>query len=218
MSTIVNSEPFLAARRMLHGKEQQTNAERINRRIVICALSAGLMTSLFMNFYQLSLPKRVPYPIIVNELGEKVAEGFRFPQSPERAFNFFRSEIQTFISNFRTVTSDKLQQDVKVLRVYNMIESGSPADPFMHEFFEKTRSPYLYAAHTGTVSVQITSCLLAPSGKTWQIVWQETERDLQGQVTGTGIWRSDVVFKHGNSTLDNPSGMWITAISWAKDI
>lgn len=213
--TDIDRTPYLRATRELDGRQAQQN-RFINRlwisnfALVLCTASA-----IAWAYYQSTIPRNIPFPLLINDLGETVATGFR--RNANTNFDKVRQDrIQLFVEDFRSVTTDYDQQNQRIMRVWYLVQADSPAYKMMDHFFQEERNPLQHAQTAGPIRAQVSSVLLSPTGPTYTVEWTETQYDRKGLITGTDRWRGEFSFVEGPSTTNNPLGVYINAVSWTK--
>jgi type IV secretion system protein TrbF len=142
--------------------------------------------------------------------------------SPDVIARIQAYEIAKYIREARSVSSD-LTVDHQAAEDLYAHTRGSAAN-FLNDYFladDKAHDP-LQVAQKNTVSVQVES-ILPLSAKTWQVRWQETRYDLQGNVdAGPTYWTAQlqtelVTPKSADVIVVNPIGFMVTQISWAQE-
>jgi type IV secretory pathway TrbF-like protein len=97
------------------------------------------------------------------------------------------------------------------------------ADHFLEEYFHADNfghSPFKLAERQ-TVAVQIDSILQTSPGS-YQVRWTETQRDLNGVITGPSAhWevqlRTQIIPPSSTDKIvSNPLGLFVTDISWTE--
>lgn len=124
--------------------------------------------------------------------------------------------ITQFIRNARSVVSDVDAEKKMLSSMYAF--SADNTIPFLNEYFRKN-SPF-DRVQKSTTSVEIVN-KLPISPHTWQIVWDETERDIaNGHVLKKTHWLAQVTYHMGpvkpETINDNPFGLYITDLTWSQ--
>jgi len=127
------------------------------------------------------------------------------------------NEVRTFIEELRTVIADNHAQKKVMNHVYSRIAARSSASKYVSQFYTE-RPPFKYAEN-GTVSAEIYSALPL-SEKVWQVEWDETERNLVGEVLKKTRYKGIVTYE-----IDTPQsiqeankngiGLYVTNLSWS---
>lgn len=124
--------------------------------------------------------------------------------------------LTQFIHNARTVVSDNIAEKTLLSRVYAF--AADHTIPYLREYYNKN-SPFDRVEKT-TTSVDIVN-VLPMSEHTWQVVWDETERDIaNGHVLQKTRWLAQVTYHMGpvkpETINDNPFGLYITDLTWSQ--
>lgn len=128
-----------------------------------------------------------------------------------------QNEVRTFIEQLRTVIADNHAQKKVMNYVYSRMAARSSASKYVSQFYTE-RAPFKFAEN-GTVSAQIYSALPL-SEKVWQVEWDETERNLSGEVLKKTRYKGIVTYE-----IDTPQsieeankngiGFYVTNLSWS---
>lgn len=209
--------PYLAARREWDERygDLLTRARNWRTLAMMCALLALLATG---GMTWLSARSRiVPFVVLMDRLGRPIASGIA-DQTTVDDDRLRRVSIMSWVEDLRLVTTDGIAQRKAIDHVYAQIASGSEAQTFVSEFY-RSAQPFK-RAQTETVSVEVNS-VLPTSGRTFEIDWVETARDLYGAVKATDHWKGSFSVALNAPTDErlariNPLGIYITNVSWAK--
>jgi type IV secretion system protein VirB5 len=191
-------------------------AKYANRIAQLCAGVALLSTTgLVLTALR---PPRVSV-VAVNSSGQYLGSGST-GSSVVISEDMKRAALSDWVMNFRTVTSDSIAQRAAIEKVYSMISSGSSAQTLVSDFYRG--NPPQIRAQTQTVHIEVNS-VLATSGKTCEVEWRETTRDLQGNVVSEQRWKGVFTFVISASppnderlTRLNPLGLYVTQATWSK--
>ncbi len=210
--------PYMEARREWLERYGDYIAQAKNWRIaafgaILVALAAvvGLAVSA-------SQSKITPYVVEVDKIGNVAAVGPADKASTADQ-RVIKAYLSRFITDFRFVTSDLVQQKAALTRVYSMLPQGSAALTKVNESY-KAASPF-EAAASKTVQIEVTS-VLPISEKTWQVEWTETTRNLQGGILGTPTRYQASVQVAINPPSDlrqvliNPLGIFLPDLNWTQ--
>ena len=123
--------------------------------------------------------------------------------------------INQFIINARTVVADTQAQKAMLDKVYAYSAENTLA--FLHDYYQKNNPFELAAQHTSQVVIINTTQI---SAHTWQVTWDETQKNLNGDnAINITRWMANVTYRLGevNSTHlnENPFGIYITQVSWS---
>ena len=209
--------PYIAAKREWDERYGSlvTRAKNWRLMALLCATTIVLETG---GLIALSMRSRVvPYVVAIDKLGRQVAAG-PAEQSSIADDKLLRAAIFEWVGDLRLVTNDGIAQRKAVDRVYDHIANGSAAMGFISDFYRS--DPPQKRAETQTVNVDVQS-VLPTSGKTYEVEWIETKRDLQGQVTQQIRWKGAFTVVVNPPTDEqqmrvNPLGIYITNASWSK--
>lgn len=124
--------------------------------------------------------------------------------------------LDQFIMNARSVVSDTEAEKNLLNRAYAF--SADETLRYLRDYYDQN-NPFEKVAHT-TTSVSIVNTLPL-SNNTWQVTWDETERNLEtGHVSGTTRWVAQLTYTLGEVNPkfinENPFGLYITQLTWAK--
>ena len=123
--------------------------------------------------YVASSVKFIPYVVKVSDVGQPVAVG---PTTPAAPFDprVVESQVSSWITDARTVTTDFDLEKRGVYRVYSMLRQGDLAQKKMTDWFGATPDSSPFAkAQKESVNVQISS-VIPQSDRSWQVDWIET--------------------------------------------
>jgi type IV secretory pathway TrbF-like protein len=172
-----------------------------------------------------SQSKFIPYVVEVDKLGEAVAAGPLERASPVDS-RVVRVAVSDFITNARLVTPDIALQRNAILKVYSNLRQATPASNKMTAFLNgnPALNPFK-RAETVTVNADIVS-LIPLTEHTWQVDWNETERDRKsGAIIGKPYrMRALVTVTVSSTAVDaseeqmrmNPLGIYVSDYAWSK--
>lgn len=166
-------------------------------------------------------PKIRPYIVEVDKRGEVVGGGLVQQQAGAPDARVTKAMVAQFIQNARLVTPDVALQRKAVFDIYAMLLPADPATRRMTIWLNgtPTASPFV-RAKTLMVEVEIKT-VLQQSPETWQVDWNETTRDRNGEVLSREVWRGlvTVVAATGEATEQqlrtNPLQIFVRDYSWA---
>lgn len=163
--------------------------------------------------------KIVPYVVEVDKLGlvAAVAPAERVNTVDQRVI---RAYLARFITDWRTVSIDRIAQKGAVDRVYAMLPSGSVALRKLNEQF-RAHNPFV-VGRKQTVAVELTN-ILSISNQTWQVEWREVTRDLRGELIKSVRMKVSIIVGITSPTderliLINPLGVYITDLNWSQEL
>ena len=163
--------------------------------------------------------KIVPYVIQVDKFGAAVAVGPGDKGSVADA-KVVKSFLARFIVDWRSVTTDRVAQKEAVTRLYSMLPLGSASHKKMGDFFQES-NPFV-RLQTITSAIEVTS-ILPISEKTWQVEWNETNRNLKGEVQSKLRFKASLVTSQTPPTderqiIMNPLGIFVTDFNIAQQL
>lgn len=218
------ANPYLDARRHWNSQiDQAFSAVNVWKLMAALGLLIGFVSVIGI-MYIGSKSKYVPYIVEVDKLGETVAVGPAKLASSASAM-VIRSFLASFISSSRLVTPDTDVQRQAIFRVYGMLRQHDPATNRMNEYLsdEVETSPFKRAKSFMVSTDHFT--VLPISDTSWQVDWEETMRDRDGNLIGkpanmratlqvyldppsSGAQQSDV--------QKNPIGLWVKDFNWMQ--
>jgi type IV secretory pathway TrbF-like protein len=216
--------PYLDARRVWNSHVDKAFSSLHVWQLIAVACLLIALASVGGLIYIGSQAKFVPYVIEVDKLGEAVAVG-----PAKIAGNadprVVRASLASFISSARLVTPDQDLQRKAIFAVYGLLHTKDPATQKMNEYLNGTpdTSPFSRAARM-TVNTEI-STVLAITGSTWEVDWQETTRDRDGGLIGKPVSMRATLEIYiespgTNSTQAeiqrNPIGIFIRNFDWQQ--
>jgi Type IV secretory pathway, TrbF components len=167
-----------------------------------------------------SQSKYVPYIVEVDKLGETVTVG-RADKARPIDDRITKAMLASFVSNFRTVTTDVSLQRKNILDCYAMLSVNDPATQKANEWFGKPDASPFQRAETTIVNVEIKS-ILKQSDNTWQVDWVETTRTHDGKIAKDpenmrGLFTTYVIAPTDEKQVfNNPVGLYIKDFSWSQ--
>jgi type IV secretory pathway TrbF-like protein len=166
-----------------------------------------------------SKSKFIPYVVEVDKLGAIAAVG-PADRMQQPGDIILKSALRGLIEDIRLVSSDSGLQIKAIKRVYAKVPSGSPTKVFLDQYY-KDNDPFK-AAELKTIDVQVT-LVMPVSAKSWQVEWAETARDKNGNILGNTHWKSTLTIDFnppatGDELTINPLGIFVTSITWAKQL
>src|SRR5260370_12401523 len=159
----------------------------------------------------------VPYIIPIDSAG-RVINAAPADQASVADERMVHAAIFDWVQAARTVTSDQQAELRLIDKVYSMLGRGAAAQTYVTEYY-RANSPF-DRARTQTVTVDIHS-VVNSSDKTLDVEWQETTRDLDGQVKETETYRGSFTTtinppNDEQTARLNPLGIYITHANWSK--
>jgi type IV secretory pathway TrbF-like protein len=213
------TNPYLEARREWNERYGDYIQQAHHWRTLALICAAVALICVLGVVYIGAQSKIVPYVVEVDKLGETVAVARADRAAPVDP-RVIKAYLARFVSDWRTVTVDRVAQKSAIDRVYSMLPNGSIAVSKLNDFF-KTHNPFSLSGRE-SVAVAVTN-ILPISDTTWQVEWQETTRDSRGEVQGTVRMRLSILVGLRPPTqeqlvLINPLGIYVTDINWAQQL
>jgi len=165
----------------------------------------------------------IPYVVEVDKLGYALTVPQPLTPSavPDVTARMQRYEVAAFIRNARAVSTDP-QVEHQMLNSL-LAHARGAADRFLDDYFHSdgfTHNPFKIAEKQ-TVSVQIDS-ILQLSPQSYQVRWNEVQRDLNGVAIGApthweAVLQTQIVPPNSDAAiLSNPLGFYVTQITWTE--
>ena len=213
------SNPYLEARREWNERYGDYIHQAHHWRAMAFISGAVALVCVLGVVYIGAQSKVIPYVVEVDKLGEAAAIS-RADRAAAVDGRVIKAYLARFVSDWRSVTVDRLAQKGAIDRVYSMLPNGSIAVTKISDFF-KTHNPFGLGTKE-SVAVAVTN-ILPISDKTWQVEWQETVRDTRGDVQGTMRMRVSIMVGIKPPTqekliLINPLGVYITDLNWSQQL
>lgn len=210
--------PFIAARREWNERYGDYIAQAKNWRLAaILSLTISAILALGA-MWLASQTKFVPYVVEVDKLGASVAVAAadRATFAPDQ--RIVRAQLAQWISDARSVSSDPVAERTALTRVYSMVAVS--AKPYLDDWY-RSHSPF-EAGTKNTVNVNV-DAVLPQSDKTYQVQWTEEQRSLDNTRVATTHWIANVTVGTNPPTdeatiLHNPTGLYVTDLSWTQRI
>ena len=129
-------------------------------------------------------------------------------------------QLETFLSDWRGVTSDSVAQAKYWDNTFYFVSQGSAANAALSKWYQTPENnPFKRAEKQQTVSLQFNSAF-ADGPNTYNIWWTETTTNGSGQPEEVKKWQARIVFAQKLPTNEharavNPFGLLITELSWS---
>jgi len=163
--------------------------------------------------------KIVPYVVEVDKFGSAIAVGpaDKASMADQKVIKAF---LARFIIDWRTLTVDRVAQKDAVVRLYSMLPVGANSQRKMNDYFQEN-NPFV-RLQRGTTQVEVTS-VLPISEKTWQVEWNEINRDLKGAITSKVRFKASTVVgltppTEERQIIANPLGVYIIDFNVAQQL
>jgi len=219
-AAVETENPYLSARRAWNDHVGRLVAARtlwqvvalISLLIALCAVGGVVHLASRSQF--------IPFVVEVDDRG-RVHALSRADQMPAASRAVIESQLESFITLSRRVTTDIALERAAIFALYAMLAPDDPATVKMTEHLngDPTKTPFARAKNE-TVSTAITS-ILPQTATSWQVEWTETVFGRQGNTKAQVQWRAlvDVYESQPHHTTeealrDNPLGVYIRDYSW----
>lgn len=161
----------------------------------------------------------IPYIVQVDEHGYEVAIGpLKANDTADERVVIAR--LGTFVSNWRSVSSDMKVQKERVDWLYSSIPERSSSLTKINEWFRENDPFKFYYDKKITREADVKS-VLKVSDATWRVEWNETDYSLGhrlGQTSWTGLFTVGITPSADmNSVIKNPLGIYVTDYSVSPD-
>lgn len=218
MSHESNANPYLHARREWDERYGDHIARAKNWRAVAMLSLAVAGVACAGIAYIGAQSKIQPFVVMTDQLGSPVAVARPAAMGKEKADQRIKvAQLANWVSNARTITSDRAAQQVMIDKVYAM--AGRNSAEYLNAWFSDN-SPF---GGDETASIEIAS-VLPQSADTYQVSWIET-RSKYGQAAKKERWKalltvaqSDELANKPGVALWNPFGLYIKEMSWTKEV
>jgi type IV secretory pathway TrbF-like protein len=155
----------------------------------------------------------------VDKFGSAVASG-PADQATVADTRVIKAYLGRFVTDWRSLTTDRVAQKDAVMRVYALLSLGSAGHKKMNEYFE-SNNPFV-RLQQGTTSVEVTTALPI-SDKTWQVEWTEISRNFKGEVESKLRYKASLIVGNKPPTQEsqimvNPLGVFVTDFNFAQQL
>jgi type IV secretion system protein TrbF len=211
------SNPYLAPRQELNARNEWHIRNARNWRFATLWIFIALTGSLTLNIVQASKSRVESFVWILDRNGGPIAMG-RADQKPTNDRLLVGSTIMRWVENFRTVTTDDIEQKKKIDDVYAYVAGGSPAQSAVSDWYRQ-HQPFERASNE-VVSVSVQAVL--PTGdRTYSADWTEVTYDRFGSTKHTEHWKGSFTTAQqapsdAAEVARNPLGLYVTQSSWTK--
>lgn len=209
--------PYLAARREWDERYGDQISRARNWR-TMAFLSAAIAIVLAAGLiWQSSRSRIVPFIAVIDSFGRPIVSGLS-DQTTTADERLKKATVLEWVEELRTVTTDGVAQRKAIDRVYSHIANNSPAMTFISDFY-RANQPF-ERAQNETVGVDVRS-VLSTSGRTFEVDWIETVRDLYGNVKTTERWKGTFTIAVNAPTEEriarvNPLGLYVVSANWSR--
>src|SRR6185436_4398268 len=129
-----DTTPYLEARREWNERYGDYISQARNWRFVAVLCCIIAIVSVLGVSYIGAQNKIVPYVVQVDKFGAAVAVGPADKSSGVTDQKIIKSFVGRFVTDWRTVTIDRVAQKEAVVRLYSMLPTGSTSQTKMNEF------------------------------------------------------------------------------------
>lgn len=161
----------------------------------------------------------VPYIVKENVLGQVIGVA-PVQQAPVPEDGMIRFQLQQWITEARTVSTDPIAEKRFIGDVYAMVDKGSEANGYLNDYYS-VHSPFMRAS-SKTVSIENVLVSTRPiSPHMWQVTWCEDARGAKGDEISTTAWTANVSVtfsapKTEAAIAANPTGLFVNSIAWQQ--
>lgn len=211
----MTNNPYINARR--EWSERYGSYVQRARQMTFIAIITSLiaLTAVAGLVYIGSQSRLVPY-VVETHNGKPVDILTPYKSSENQLVT--KAVLARWITAVRSVTSDTVVQNSYLKTSYSLIQNGSPAKKFLDQHYRSGFNPFSRSKNK-QVSIKVSS-ILALSAHTWQIEWQETERNISGDITSVFDMRAAIntsFIAVDEQTVEvNPIGLITNSINWSK--
>jgi len=218
-ATSAPESPYLNAQNVWLERYGHFIQSAYNWRLIAMLEAIALIVGVFGLIYVASQTKFVPYVVDVNKEGLPINVHIAEQSGPidQRVVH---AELANWITDARSVVTDRIVEKQNLNGVYSMVQTGSAATGYLDQYYPVGgHSPFDRASkETDVVAV---TAILPVSNQTYVVQWTETIRDLTGRVTSTQNWEASISVaftppKTEDDVIRNPLGMFITNVTWTQ--
>lgn len=209
--------PYLAARREWDERYGDQISRARNWRViaVLCALIALVLAAGLI--WQSSRSRVVPFIAVIDSFGRPVVTGLG-DQTTTADERLKKATVLQWVEELRSVTTDGIAQRKAIDRVYSHIANNSPAMAFVSDFY-RANQPFEKAKNE-TISVDVRS-VLPTSGRSFEVDWLESSRDLYGAVKSEERWKGTFTIATNPPSDErvarvNPLGLYVVSANWSR--
>lgn len=219
------NNPYLNAKRTWNDYISSEIAQRKLWQIVALLSLCGSLFCIIGIIYIGSLSKFTPYVIEVDKLGRSQYSGTIQAYDSFHNPKIINIMLNDFISDFRSVSSDKTIIAKTVQRLYSKVQAGTPAQTKLGEYFnakDNKNNPFV-KSEKENVSIVVNS-ILKLSEDTYQIEWNEISREPKaGNVLSSSNYKGNFTIYYLSTEkesfeklLQNPLGLYIKDFDYQK--
>jgi len=211
--------PYVAARREWDERYGSHVKRERNWRLFAYLLLLVAGCEGFALWTLLGQQKVVSYVVEVDRLGQAMSVRAADAASMTDP-RVVKSLLARFVTDVRQVVTDGIAQKQAIDRVFSMVAPTTRARGFVAEFY-RANLPYTRAERE-IVSVEIIA-VLPISGETYQIEWEETTRNVAGEVQSRARWKAAATVatnppRDEQSIRTNPIGLYVVDLNWTQTL
>jgi type IV secretion system protein VirB5 len=211
--------PYLNAQNVWLERYGHFIQQAYNWRLIAMLEAVALVVGVVGLIYVATQTKYVPYIVDVNQEGLPINVHLAEQAGPidQRVVH---AELANWVTDARSVVTDRIAEKANLKVVYDMVSDGSPARGFLDQYYPVGGHSPFDRAQKETDNINI-DAILQISNQTYVVQWTETIRDLGGRVTATQHWEANISVAFTPPTSEqqiesNPIGLFITQLTWTQ--
>jgi type IV secretion system protein VirB5 len=218
--TTQSSDPYIKARTEWQMLNDNISASKENWKRVTYLLLFVCIGQLWLVYYAINKAHVTPYVVNVDDLGRAraITEIKEAPLNDERVIRAF---VYQYIDRVWSVASDPQVIKMNLENAYK--DSTESVQKNFLDAFQQEDNPLDYMKNKGTKFIEPT-VFLRQSENTYSIEWREIDRNYDNQVLGETRFKGLISVVQVPPTNkdsmednpDNPFGLYVTSVSWAK--
>jgi len=215
-----NTDPYIRARSEYQIHTDNLNASKQNWQRAAFFLMFVCVGQQFLIYHAINKAHVAPYVVNVDDLGRAraITEIKEAPINDERVIRAF---VYQYIDRARSVASDPEIIKSNLQNVYQ--DSTESVQRNFLDSFYKDNNPLDYMKNKGTKYIELT-VFLRQSENTYSVEWREIEKNYDNQILGETKYKGLISVVQVPPTNkdnfkdnpDNPFGLYVTSVSWAK--
>jgi type IV secretion system protein VirB5 len=215
----IAESPYLNAQNAWLERYGSFIQQAYNWRLLAMLEAVAIIIGVFGLIYVAGQSKFIPYIVDVNQEGLPINVHLADQAGPVDQ-RVVHAELANWISNARSVVTDRIVEKQNIDGMFDMVQNNSAASGFLNSYYPVADHSPFQRATSLTDAVQVTA-ILPVSNQTYVVQWTETIRDLNGRVTSTQNWEGSISVAFTPPTTEdqvikNPIGMFITSVSWTQ--
>jgi type IV secretory pathway TrbF-like protein len=186
-----------------------------NWRIYALVAMGAVLASIAGLIYLGAQPKRVPYFVEIDALGQANYLGERGRTAFSPNDTQIKYHLERFVQDTRSVSSDQTINRTRIVEAFAMLTTRAREQ--LHTYLKAGGDPVPRAA-VETVTTNTIGDVQVAEG-VYQIDWREQRWDHEGKLTSTTLWRGmfHVLIHQPENIADvrkNPIGVYIDQLHW----